>query len=584
MSYLVLARKWRPQRFTELVGQGHVARSLSYALESNRVGHAFLFSGSRGVGKTTLGRLLAKGLNCEGGITADPCGECSSCRAIEEGRFIDLIEVDAASRTRVDDTRALLENVQYLPTMGRYKVYLVDEVHMLSGHSFNALLKTLEEPPDHVKFVLATTDPAKIPVTVLSRCLRFDLRQLSSEQISERLCAIAGTEGLTAEPEALQLLARAADGSLRDGLSLLDQAINFGNGQVTVELVREMLGTVNHDRVLALLEAVASRDGQAALERVDEMSASGLDRDSALAELLGFLHRVAVIQMVPERGIQDPGLIAEERARLEALANSTTPEDIQLFYQIGLEAHRHLEAAPEPWIGLEMAVIRMVAFEPFSDTGPSGCADLDEESPSAAKERDLGPYSAQTKTASQSDPLGEGGKGEAPQIQGGAAKVGGSRDVPGDQAYGKEISTQRAAPEWEATLGRLDIAPAWRSLLEYSVAREFSPNCVRLAVPKEHQVGAESARFRSALEEALKALFGTQPRLEIEALKAHYGEEGPAAARDRQRQEAQSAAEGALAQDPKVRALQERFGARLESVQPDIGDGDSAPSNSGGVS
>ncbi|MFP4560196.1 MAG: DNA polymerase III subunit gamma/tau, partial [Thiohalorhabdus sp.] len=369
MSYLVLARKWRPQRFPDLVGQEHVVRALTNALDSGRVGHAFLFSGSRGVGKTTVGRLLAKGLNCETGVTAEPCGACDSCRAIEENRFVDLIEVDAASRTKVDDTRDLLDNVQYMPSVGRYKVYLIDEVHMLSNHSFNALLKTLEEPPEHVKFIFATTEPARIPVTILSRCLQFELKRIGADRIRERMGAILEAEGVAAEAEALDLLARAADGSLRDGLSLLDQAINFGGGRVADAVVRDMLGTVSRDRVLALLEAVAERDGLAALERVAEVADSGMDLDAALADLLGLLHRVTVMQAVPGREAEDETLVADERQRLETLAAATAPEDVQLFYQVGLQGRRDLAAAPDPRVGLEMAVLRMVAFDPFEAGG-----------------------------------------------------------------------------------------------------------------------------------------------------------------------------------------------------------------------
>ena len=359
MSYEVLARKWRPRTFEEMVGQEHVLRALINALDSDRLHHAFLFTGTRGVGKTTIARILAKSLNCEQGVSSTPCGECSACREIDEGRFIDLIEVDAASRTKVEDTRELLENVQYAPTRGRYKVYLVDEVHMLSNHSFNALLKTLEEPPPHVKFLLATTDPQKLPVTVLSRCLQFNLKRLPQEKIASHLEKVLGAEQIRFEKGALRLLARAADGSMRDALSLLDQAIAHGGGALQEATVGEMLGTIDQGRVRALIRHLAADDGEALLQEAGLLSEQGADFLGVLAELLSLLHRIAVLQTVGEMG-EEP----EEEKALSELARLLSPEDTQLFYQIALLGRRDLPLAPDPRSGFEMILLRMLAFRP----------------------------------------------------------------------------------------------------------------------------------------------------------------------------------------------------------------------------
>ncbi|KPV39220.1 hypothetical protein AN478_13190 [Thiohalorhabdus denitrificans] len=566
MSYLVLARKWRPQRFPDLVGQEHVVRALTNALDSGRVGHAFLFSGSRGVGKTTVGRLLAKGLNCDTGVTAEPCGVCDSCRAIEENRFVDLIEVDAASRTKVDDTRDLLDNVQYMPSVGRYKVYLIDEVHMLSNHSFNALLKTLEEPPEHVKFIFATTEPARIPVTILSRCLQFELKRIGAERIRERMGTILEAEGVAAEAEALDLLARAADGSLRDGLSLLDQALNFGEGRVADAVVRDMLGTVSRDRVLALLEAVAERDGLAALERVAEVADSGMDLDAALADLLGLLHRVAVMQAVPGREAEDETLVADERRRLEALAAATAPEDVQLFYQIGLQGRRDLAAAPDPRVGLEMAVLRMVAFDPFEAGGGEPPAQT------AAGAQGAAPSGRAAGEAEGSRPARQAAGRASSGAEPAAAAPGSGTPAPeagSGASPGAGTSQGGPASDWEGILGTLEVPPSWRAVLEFAVPREFTAERVRLAFPSEQLLSAGSERFRAALESALSAHFGATPRIAIEELGEGAEAESPAAARERRQRERQEAAEQAVAKDSNMQVLQEQFGARVESVRPD---------------
>ena len=362
MNYQVLARKWRPRNFTEVVGQEHVVKSLSNALQHNRLHHAYLFTGTRGVGKTTLARILAKAINCENLNNANPCGVCSSCIALDEGRFLDLIEVDAASRTKVEDTRDLLDNAQYAPNQGRYKVYIIDEVHMLSGHSFNALLKTLEEPPPHVKFLLATTDPHKIPVTVLSRCLQFNLKRLLPTQIFGQMAFILQQEALAFEDAALKLLARAADGSMRDGLSLLDQAIVYGNGNVSNDDVRAMLGTIAQQPVEHLLTALANADALALFAAIDEMANLHPDFDGVLQQLLQVLHRVALAQQIPS--LVDHDFDAE---LLSHLVTQMSPEDVQLFYQIALRGQKDLELAPDPRSGFEMVMLRMLTFKPVTE-------------------------------------------------------------------------------------------------------------------------------------------------------------------------------------------------------------------------
>ncbi len=360
MSYLVLARKWRPKRFAELVGQEHVVRALTNALDSGRVHHAFLFSGTRGVGKTTIARIFAKSLNCERGTSAEPCGECNSCRDIDAGRFMDLLEIDAASNTGVDDVREVIENAQYMPSRGRVKVYLIDEVHMLSKPAFNALLKTLEEPPGHVKFLLATTDPQKLPVTVLSRCLQFNLKRLDEQQIGGQIDMILQAEGIAAEPGAIRQLAKAADGSLRDGLSLLDQAIAYAGAgaALTDAAVADMLGTVDRSRVGALLAALGAGDGEMLLSEIAELAELSPDWNGVLDAFADALHRVQVKQLVPTVQIDADGI------DVDALAAQLRPELVQLWYQMALNGRRDLPLAPSARAGFEMAMLRMLAFRP----------------------------------------------------------------------------------------------------------------------------------------------------------------------------------------------------------------------------
>ncbi|MFB3100978.1 MAG: DNA polymerase III subunit gamma/tau, partial [Gammaproteobacteria bacterium] len=364
MSYQVLARKWRPKTFEDMVGQGHVLQVLANALDNDRLHHAYLFTGTRGVGKTTIARILAKCLNCEQGVSSTPCGECSACVSIDEGRFVDLIEVDAASRAKVDETRDLMDNVQYAPSVGRYKIYLIDEVHMFSGHSFNALLKTLEEPPPHVKFLLATTESKKIPVTILSRCLQFNLKHLSAEQIEGQLEKVLKLESIESDAISRSLISKSADGSLRDALSLLDQAIAYGDGRLQETQVRTMLGTIDSLELNELLEALVSGDAQSVLQCADHMAEHNPDYDSVLVELLSILQRIAICQILD-------GDDTEQDKMINVLSQRISKEDVQLYYQIGIMGRKDLPVAPDPRTGFEMTLIRMLAFRPAGVATPA---------------------------------------------------------------------------------------------------------------------------------------------------------------------------------------------------------------------
>jgi DNA polymerase-3 subunit gamma/tau len=523
MSYVVLARKWRPKRFTEMVGQEHVLRALGNALDSNKVHHAFLFTGTRGVGKTTVARILAKSLNCEtNGVSANPCGSCAACREIDEGRFVDLIEVDAASRTKVDDTRDLLDNVQYAPTRGRYKVYLIDEVHMLSNHSFNALLKTLEEPPPHVKFLLATTDPQKLPVTVLSRCLQFSLKRLPASLIGERLKAIATAEALPFDAAAIALLARAADGSMRDGLSLLDQLIAFGGGVVSEEHARAMLGTIDRGHVSRLVDALGHGDGPKLLAEARQLDQNAPDYDRALTELAAFLQRIAIVQIVPDAAAQDEEFDANELKRLAALI---TPEDAQLYYQIALNGRRDLSMAPEPRLGFEMTLLRMLAFRP--DAGPTpikraGAAQLAAASPAAGA------------------------------AAGAAASV---------AAAGIDGANWPAVVESAALSG---------------MVRQYALNCVPASFENDVLIlrmdPAVADRRTRAIDEklvqGLSKYLGREIRVLFETAEAEIA--SPARQRVLAEQDRAARAASAFESDPAVKGLRERFGADVDagSVKP----------------
>jgi DNA polymerase-3 subunit gamma/tau len=449
MSYQVLARKWRPRSFREMIGQTHVLKALINALDNQRLHHAYLFTGTRGVGKTTIARIIAKCVNCEIGITSTPCGTCSVCREIDEGRFVDLIEIDAASRTKVEDTRELLDNVQYAPSRGRFKVYLIDEVHMLSSHSFNALLKTLEEPPPYVKFILATTDPQKLPATILSRCLQFSLKNMTPERVVEHLSHVLSVENVPFEDDALWLLGRAADGSMRDAMSLTDQAIAFGEGKVLAADVRAMLGTLDHGQVYGVLQALLEGDARGVLEAVRHLAEQGPDWNGVLAEMLNVLHRVAVAQALPEAVDNGQG----DRDRVLAVAQALPAEDVQFYYQMGLIGRRDLPLAPDPRSGFEMVLLRMLAFRPAGSSDappqtlkPVGISQATVDSSKAVAAPAVAPsvpvvaaapvgagsareeVSADTATPSQAEPAPTGsvsvaggeGEGQPPLLQGSA--------------------------------------------------------------------------------------------------------------------------------------------------------------------
>ena len=546
MSYQVLARKWRPRTFVDLVGQAHVVRPLVHALDQDRLHHAFLFTGTRGVGKTTIARILAKSLNCETGVSSKPCGQCSACREVDEGRFIDLIEVDAASRTKVDDTRELLDNVQYAPTRGRYKVYLIDEVHMLSGHSFNALLKTLEEPPPHVKFLLATTDPQKLPVTVLSRCLQFGLKRLSPEEIASQLEKILAAETIAADAGAIALLARAADGSLRDGLSLLDQAIAYGGGQVSETEVRAMLGTVDQDAIDRTLRALAAGDAPAALAVVADLVNFGLDCESLLDELLLALHRLALVQ-VDEQLVE-----AAERERWLAHARAMRPEDIQLYYQIGLHGRRDLAIVPDPRTGVEMTLLRMIAFRPVDaeaandDRAPNNPGPTSTPSNTPAKAQATGTATA-TKSASPS---------AAPPPPAATAPT------PAPVATPAAAST-----DWSQVVGQLKLQGLVRELANNAVLETQTEDGIALVL--DQACGQLLSKEREAsLKQALEAYYGRPMKLTVRLGKPPT--ETPVQEKNRVRDEQQQAAVQAINSDPNVRALREQFNAQVspETIRP----------------
>lgn len=398
MSYQVLARKWRPRNFKEMVGQESTLRMLMNALDHQRLHHAYLFTGTRGVGKTTLARILAKCLNCESGITSNPCGTCSICQSIDAGKFLDLIEVDAASRTKVEDTREILDNVQYAPTQGRYKIYLIDEVHMLSGHSFNALLKTLEEPPQHVKFLLATTDPKRLPVTILSRCLQFNLKRVPIEQIAGHLQHLCDAENIPYELPALQLVAKAADGSMRDALSLLDQAIAYCGEKISVTETSAMLGSIEQDAIYRLLNAIAENNGKMLLDEITALSEHAPDFSQVLEELLSTLHQISITQIIPDQTTDGP---------VKQLAQRMPAEDVQLYYQIALIGRRDLSLAHNPQQSFEMALLRMLAFKPVAETIPQSNQALPRTAPSSKPEVTAAATPKVNKPAAASNPTAQ---------------------------------------------------------------------------------------------------------------------------------------------------------------------------------
>jgi DNA polymerase-3 subunit gamma/tau len=520
MNYQVLARKWRPHNFTEVVGQEHVVKSLTNALQHDRLHHAYLFTGTRGVGKTTLARILAKAINCENLQAFNPCGVCDVCRSLDEGRFMDLIEVDAASRTKVEDTRDLLDNAQYAPNQGRYKVYLIDEVHMLSGHSFNALLKTLEEPPPHVKFLLATTDPHKIPVTVLSRCLQFNLKRLLPSQIFRQMELILNQERIEFDAAALKVLARAADGSMRDGLSLLDQAIVFGDGKVTAEDVYAMLGTVAQQPVNELLAALANHNGASILDKINELANLTPDFSDILKQILLVLHRIALAQQIP--GALDPDVDAE---MVTGLATKFPPEDVQLYYQIALTGQRDLDLAPDPRSGFEMVMLRMLAFRPVSG----------EKNPV----KPVNAYPPSTGVINETS----------------------NRQYPAmPQKPAQPTAADNSGNNWTAMIAAMKINGLTRELANNCILENIDDRVCTLTLDTGHKQ-LRSPRTEETLLKALQAYRGAPLKLVINIEKTIVAT--PALQQIKEREDKQQAAVDAINTDDNIQALKEHFDARI---------------------
>ncbi|OQW42315.1 MAG: DNA polymerase III subunit gamma/tau [Proteobacteria bacterium SG_bin4] len=520
----VLARKWRPKKFSELTGQEHVVKALTNALEQNRLHHAYLFTGTRGVGKTTIARILAKSLNCETGVTASPCGACPACRQIDSGSFIDLIELDAASNTQVDNMRELLENALYAPTSGRYKIYIIDEVHMLSKSAFNAMLKTLEEPPAHVKFVLATTDPQKIPVTVLSRCLQFNLKQIPQAQIAGHLKKILQQENIPADDVSLQLIARAAQGSMRDALSLLDQAIAFGEGKIAEAGVRDMLGIIDQGYLFDLLEALAQKNGVQLLTLADEMEAQCLPFDTALQELAAVLHRIALAQTVPQAIGED----TPEYARIFELARQLPPEDIQLFYQIALHGRSDLSLAPDEYAGFTMTLLRMLTFMP------------DDRTADRPAQPAVQPAAAIAQPQKPPSPVKPAPVATVP--------VENTRNAPASNLDWPQLSQQ------------LKLSGMAKMLAQHSEAKVLSADNIELHVPEVHKHLLDK-KYQEKIQAALDTYFGKPVRLSF-TLGTLSGLT-PAALQQREEQQKQADAIAAIEQDPVVQELIEQFDAKL---------------------
>ena len=531
MSYQVLARKWRPRTFQEMVGQEHIVRMLTNALNNQRLHHAYLFTGTRGVGKTTISRIFAKSLNCEKGITSQPCDACDTCLAINSGKFLDLIEVDAASRTKVEDTRELLDNVQYTPTQGRFKIYLIDEVHMLSGHSFNALLKTLEEPPSYVKFLLATTDPKRLPVTILSRCLQFNLNHVAVEKIAEQLSHICTTENVPFEEPALQLLAKAADGSMRDALSLLDQAIAFCGEKITLNETHNMLGSVEQDALYRLLAALAKRDGKELLAEMTQLAEHGPDFFQLLGDLLSTLHQITVAQLVPNA--------TNTSERIQYFAQQFSAEDIQLYYQIGLIGRRDLPIAPNPHLGFEMTLLRMLAFHPRATT---------ERKPSPLQQQ------AQAKTISQPTTSTTSQTTLAPSIT--------KATIPIEQPKPTSQKSQNLTPDnWAQTLNQLGLSGMALALASYCVISHVSDTKIELTLAPTHE-SLLNKKMIERIEQALVSYLNKPIKLEIKT--AIVSLNTPASQQEQKQAERQADATTIIQNDAQVKKMIEIFDATLD--------------------
>ena len=539
MSYQVLARKWRPRSFEDMVGQGHVLKALTNALDTDRLHHAYLFTGTRGVGKTTLARILAKCLNCEQGVSSKPCGECSACISIDEGRFVDLIEVDAASRAKVEETRDLMDNVQYAPSMGRYKVYLIDEVHMFSNHSFNALLKTLEEPPPHVKFLLATTEPKKLPVTILSRCLQFNLKHLTIEQIAGQLKVTLEKEAVDADNESIRLLAVSANGSMRDALSLLDQAISYGNGALVEAQVREMLGSIDSTELSGLLNALIEGDAEALLKSIETMSEHTPDYDAVLAELLSYLQNIAVSQVLPEGSD-----VVEEKYR--AMASRISKEDVQLYYQIGMNGRRDLMMAPDPRSGFEMTMIRMLAFRPVNgETNQKNLAGRNLTANSKSVDSD----SSRVQNVDMQSVVDE--------------ETSIASSLPDNSVSADTLK----AEDWQKIIDEMALAGMVKEFAGHCSLKEHTEDLVHLILTPSQEHLLKTTQ-KDKLQEAIKTRFGAQVKLIINVEKTE--EETPAQQRMRLEKESQLAAEQSILNDPNIQAMEKMFDATVdkESIRP----------------
>ena len=542
LSYQVLARKWRPRQFSEVVGQKHVLKALIHALDNDRLHHAYLFSGTRGVGKTTLGRIFAKSLNCENGVTSSPCGVCTSCKEIDEGRFVDLLEVDAASRTKVDETRELLENVQYAPTRGRYKVYLIDEVHMLTTHSFNALLKTLEEPPPHVKFILATTDPQKLPITILSRCLKFNLKAIDAESIFDHMQYVLEQENIPAEPVALKLIARSALGSLRDALSLLDQAIAHGNGEVGDDAVREMLGAIERTEIYEIITALIQNDPQAMFQQVNKLAESGCVYANVLSELISVLHTMAVAQVVP-------GALEEDQEQIVNLAKECSADDIQLYYQIALMGQKDLPLAPDPKAGFEMVLLRMYAFRPDDaevQTTPSAppVANV-KPNPNTAASNASPAQAARQQIRSEANPAALKKNNPPKQEKAGISTESSSKDLP-----------------WDRVVAQLPVSGIARQVVANSVLVSKQDGLVKLKLdPINARMAGDSVVQR--LQQALSQFYSE--KLRIQLIETNVAEETPAVIAAKHEQNELQQAVNDMATDPNIKAIEETFNTKLDT-------------------
>lgn len=543
MSYQVLARKWRPRTFQDMVGQSHVLKALSNALDQDRLHHAYLFTGTRGVGKTTLARILAKCLNCDKGVSSIPCGECSACVAIDEGRFIDLIEVDAASRARVEETRDLMDNVQYAPTNARFKIYLIDEIHMFSNHSFNALLKTLEEPPPHVKFLLATTEPKKLPVTILSRCLQFNLNHLTNDQIAKQIEMILGEEKVEFDKPSTEIIARGAAGSMRDALSLLDQAIAYGSGVLEESQVRALMGTIDSADLNGLIQSLIDADPETLLNIIETIALQNPDFDALLSEFLSLLQKIAIIQVLPE-GSKNT---LKTNEVLVKFSNAMSKEDAQLYYQICMMGRKDLYLAPDAKSGFEMVMIRMLAFRPIA------------AGEVASKTQILEPGMNKTASQSNSKPVAQEQKSTVEEQPQGSEAV--------NDAVENKVPTKKDDNDWKNIIDEMALAGLVKELAGNCVLKSHTENKVELALALSQQ-HLLNQNQKERLEQAIKTRFGSDVKLVI--IVEDTDNETPSETNVRLELERQKAAEDSVNNDPTVKSLIDTFNATIDqdSIQP----------------